>query len=85
MTRTLVSSLGLVGAVLAFVGIAVQRRALARFGRPDAKSRKLRPYWNCVDMFQHSDGVRLFLKGDAAVSWGLMIVLSTVGYIIGRW
>ncbi len=84
MADILVASIGLAGAVVTLVGSIVQRRALARYGKAEARSRLFRASWNCGDMFPTADGMRMFLKADAAVTWGLMAMLGAIGYLIGR-
>lgn len=72
----------LAGAVMAVAGILVQRRALARYARRP-RPPGVRGYWNCAELFDDKRGIRLYLQGDALLSWGMMVVLSVTGYLSG--
>jgi hypothetical protein len=82
MAEIFASSLGLAGAIAALVGVAMRRRALARFS--GGRAPRVLPYWRCADVIQQPDGIRMFLKADAVVSWGTMAVLAAVGYLLGH-
>ena len=82
MTRIVASMAMLVGAAMAVSGILVQRRALARYAR-QPRPRGVRGYWNCAELFDDKRGIRLYLQGDALLSWGMMVVLSVAGYLSG--
>ena len=82
MTRIVVSMTMLAGAVMAVSGILVQRRALARYARKP-RPRVAWGYWNSAEIFDDKRGIRLYLQGDALLSWGMMLVLSVAGYLSG--
>lgn len=82
MTRIVASMAMLAGAVMAITGILVQRRALARYAK-QPRPRGVRWYWNCAELFDDKRGLRLYLQGDALLSWGIMVILSTTGYLSG--
>lgn len=82
MTRIVASMAMLAGAVMAVSGILVQRRALSRYAKRP-RPRGVRGYWNCAELFDDKRGIRLYLQGDALLSWGMMVVLSTAGYLSG--
>jgi hypothetical protein len=82
MTRIVASMVMLVGAAMAVSGILVQRRALAQYAR-QPRARGVWGYWNCTELFDDKRGIRLYLQGDALLSWGMMVVLSVAGYLSG--
>lgn len=82
MTRIVASVAMLAGAIMAVSGILVQRRALARYAK-QPRPRGVRGYWNCAEQFDDKRGIRLYLQGDALLSWGIMVILSTSGYLAG--
>ena len=82
MTSTVASMVMLAGAVMAVSGIFVQRRALARYAK-QPRPRGVHGYWNCTELFEDKRGIRLYLQGDALLSWGMMVVLSTTSYLAG--
>ena len=82
MTTIVANTAMLFGVVMAVSGLLVQRRALARYAK-QPRPRGVRGYWNCTELFDDPRGTRLYLQGDALLSWGLMVVLSTTGYLTG--
>ncbi len=71
-----------IGGLMVFGGFLLQNRALARYGKTSRP--RMVGYWNCAEYFDSKDGMRLFLQGDALLSWGAMLVIGASGYLAGR-
>jgi hypothetical protein len=82
MTKAIASSILGIGGIMIGTGFLMQRRALAQYGK------KPRPrvlgYWNCAELFDDKRGMKLYLKGDALFSWGMMLYFAMIGYFYGR-
>lgn len=84
MSEQVASMINLFAGFVVIAGLVIQRRAISRYGKVEAvRSKAWRFHWNRADMFNDPAGLRLYMKGDAFFSWGMMVSFAMMGYLVG--